>query len=171
LIQVEGLGKTRPLEESARMNQQSIDRVLASYKMIAPRVDEMVSNFYQAVFTACPEARAMFKQDMTIQRQHLAATLALLVRNLAFQDVLEESVMELGAAHVTYGVAPHQYPIVQDALLASLAQAAGSAWTPELENDWRSVLDYVVLTMLRGAMRYTIQATAAAKPNSRSSKL
>ena len=78
------------------MTDQSIQRILASYEKLAPHIDGMVAGFYTRLFETCPEARPLFKHDMTTQRGHLAATLALLIRNLQFQDVLEDSIMELG---------------------------------------------------------------------------
>src|SRR4051794_30849174 len=131
------------------MTSQSISRILTSYERIAPRIDDMVAGFYQRLFTACPEARALFHADMTSQRQHLAATLALLVRTLPFQDLLEEPIMDLGAQHVTFGARPEQYPVVRESLLASLGEALGEHWTPAVAADWAALLDHVVQVMLK----------------------
>jgi len=78
------------------MNSQSVGRVLESYSRLVPRIDDMVAGFYARLFAAAPETRALFKHDMANQRQHLAATLALLVRNLTFKDVLVEPLMNWG---------------------------------------------------------------------------
>ena len=144
------------------MNNQSIARVLASYNRLVPHIDDMVAGFYARLFAAAPEARALFKHDMANQRQHLAATLALLVRNLTFKDVLVEPLMELGMQHVIFGARPEQYPIVRNALLASIAEFLGEHWTAELADDWRAVLDYVVASMLKGATLYALDASRRA---------
>jgi hemoglobin-like flavoprotein len=139
------------------MNDQAIERILASYEQIAPRVDDMVAGFYRRLFDACPEARPLFKKDMALQRQHLAATLAILVRNLPFLDVLEEPFMELGVQHVLFGARPEQYPVVRDSLLASLAESIGKNFTPEVEKDWTGLLDHVVAVMLKGATLHALK--------------
>ena len=144
------------------MTTESTLRILESYQRIAPTVDDMVAGFYDRVFAAAPEVRPLFQRDMTVQRQHLAATLALLVRNLPFQDLLDEPVMDLGAQHVIWGVRPEYYPVVRDALLGSIGQSLGQHWTEQLQADWKSLLDHVITTMLKGATRYVLQATATA---------
>jgi hemoglobin-like flavoprotein len=149
------------------MTSQSISRILASYEEIAPRMDGMVAGFYQRLFAACPEARGLFQSDMTIQRQHLAATLALLVRNLQFQDLLEEPVMDLGAQHVTFGARPEHYPVVRESLLASLGEALGDRWTAAVAADWAALLDHVVQVMLKGATHYALKAASARRVGDR----
>ncbi len=139
------------------MDSQSIARILASYEQLAPRIDAMIAHFYDGLFAACPETRPMFQIDMTVQREHLASMLALLVRNLAFQDVIEQPLMDLGAQHLMIGVRPEQYPVVRDLLLKSIGESLGAAWTSDLRRDWAAVLDFVVASMLRGATRYALQ--------------
>jgi hemoglobin-like flavoprotein len=153
------------------MNADSIDRILATYERIAPGIDDMVAGFYQRLFTACPEARPLFKKDMALQRQHLAATLAILVRNLPFQDVLDEPLMELGVQHVFFGARPGQYPVVRDSLLASLAESMGKDFTPDVEMAWSELLDHVVAVMLKGATLHALKtATRLAQEQTRTSK-
>jgi hemoglobin-like flavoprotein len=139
------------------MTSESQARILQTYELISPRIDEMVVDFYQRLFSHTPSLRAMFRDDMTIQRQHFAATLALLVRNLQFQEALTEPLMDLGVQHLRLGTRPEQYPIVRDCLLGSIAKALGEKWTPEVENDWTQLLDHVVTAMLRGTMLYALK--------------
>ena len=143
------------------MTQESVTRILESYERIAPKMDAMVSGFYGRLFAACPSARPLFRDDMSAQRQHLGATLALLVRNVAYQDLLDEAVMDLGAQHVMWGARPEHYPVVRDALLASIGEALGEHWTDQVQADWRLLIDHVIVTMLKGATRFAIQTTIA----------
>jgi hemoglobin-like flavoprotein len=142
-----------------------VNRIAKSYDQFSPRAGDMVAGFYQRLFTACPEARPLFREDMSVQRNHFTATLALLVRNLAFQDMLEEAVMDLGAQHVRWGARLQHYPIVRDALLDSIGESLGEGWTPQLQDDWRTLIDQVVATMQKGAMRMALrEASGAAGP-------
>lgn len=142
------------------MNQQSIEQIVASYGQIAGCVDEMVFGFYQRLFEARPETRALFKKDMAVQRQHLAATLAILVRNLPFQDVLDEPLMELGIQHVFFGARPEHYAVVRNSLLESLGAELGDRWTPQLCQAWTELLDHVVEVMLKAATLHALRGAA-----------
>jgi hemoglobin-like flavoprotein len=144
------------------MTNDSIQRILTSYDQLSPRLDSMVTGFYTRLFETCPEVRPLFKQDMTTQRGHLAATLALLVRNIQYQDVLEASIMELGAHHVKVGVRPEHYPVVRDALLYALANVLGPGWSPQLHADWSALLDHIISVMLRGGAQFSIKEAAQA---------
>ncbi len=146
------------------MTNQSITRILSTYEQIAPGIDEMVAGFYERLFAVCPEARLLFKRDMTIQRHHLAATLAMLVRNLQFQDLLQDAVMDLGAQHVMFGARPEQYPLVRDSLLYSLSKALGDGWTPEVEADWQALLDNIIVVMLKGATKFVLEKSSKKPP-------
>jgi hypothetical protein len=58
----------------------------------------------------------------------------------------------LGARHVTYGVQPAHYGIVETALLRTLAAGLGEAhWTMELRKDWAAVFKFVAKAMGSGA--------------------
>ena len=58
----------------------------------------------------------------------------------------------LGAKHVEYGVTDEMYDQVGDALLATLAEVAAEAWTPEVAAQW---------TLAYGAIAGMMQAGAA----------
>ena len=140
------------------MTKESQARILESYELIAPRVDDIIADFYQRLFAHSPSLRAMFRNDMTVQRQHFAATLALLVRNLPLQDIFTEPLMDLGVYHLRIGAKPEQYPVVRDCLLASIGQCLGDKWNKQVETDWIDLMDHVIAAMLRGAMLHALQA-------------
>jgi hemoglobin-like flavoprotein len=133
------------------MNPSAAATVRASFGAIAPRLPELVERFYAGLFNANPELRKMFPPDMGRQRDHLAAALAVLVRNVDNLEELEESLMGLGARHVAFGALPEHYPAVRDALLEAVRDVAQPAWTPQVEEAWRKVLNAVCATMLKGA--------------------
>jgi hemoglobin-like flavoprotein len=64
---------------------------------------------------------------------------------------LESELQSLGAKHLDYGVTPEMYGWVGDALLRTLAEAAGSAWTPELQAAWAEAYGAIAGLMQRGA--------------------
>jgi hemoglobin-like flavoprotein len=135
------------------MKNASIARIRANYTALAPRLDEVVARFYQTLFREHPRLRAMFPQDMSRQQHHLAASLALVCRNIGHLDILDEPLMALGAAHAGFGVRPEQYPLVRDALIESIRHASEGAWTEQLHADWLEALNAVAAIMLKGAAR------------------
>jgi hemoglobin-like flavoprotein len=144
------------------MDQESARRVAASFDRIAPRLDAMVEGFYRRLFERAPQVRALFSKDMTRQREHLAASLAIIARNTIHLDILREPLMELGVQHIVFGARPEHYPIVRDAMLDAIGEAMGPAWTDQLRGDWLAALNDVVALMLRGAVTTAIDAAVVA---------
>jgi nitric oxide dioxygenase len=66
-------------------------------------------------------------------------------------EPLTEVLEDLGSRHVVYGVLPVHYPIVGQALLATLEAALGDAWTPTVKAGWIGIYQFISLTMIRGA--------------------
>jgi hemoglobin-like flavoprotein len=134
----------------------SVDRVRRSYEQLTPRLRDFTAALYERLFAALPEARPLFAAaDMEAQRNHFAAALALIVRNLAVLDALEEPLRALGAAHAQIGVRPHHYPPFCAAMIAALAEVLGDRWAPELAADWRNLLLTVSRHMLAGSLYTT----------------
>jgi len=135
------------------MNEASLTRITESYEMLASQMPALTAAFYEQLFKALPEVRPLFRIDIDLQSQHLAAALALIVRNLRSLDVLEQPLMELGAGHSRVGVRPEHYPVVCRTMLETLRDGAGSAWSDELQADWTYLLQRVSRVMMEGAIR------------------
>jgi hemoglobin-like flavoprotein len=147
--------------ESA-MHPESVAKLQDHYLSIAGKSDALVERFYSAVFAEHPEVRPMFPPDMARQREHLATALAVIARNYDQLELLEQPLMEMGVRHLAYGTRPEHYGIVRDALLAALAWVSGERWTPELVDLWRTAIERVCISMMRGAA--AVEAGRAAEP-------
>lgn len=64
---------------------------------------------------------------------------------------LGDTLVTLGARHVSYGVHPAHYSIVETALLRTLAGALQERWTPEIRKSWAAVFKLVSRCMQAGA--------------------
>ena len=135
------------------MNESAVQRLTANHALLAARMPQLTRSFYAHLFELAPQVRPLFRIDIDIQSQHLAASLALIVRNLRLMDVLEEPLMELGAGHAKVGVRPEHYPIVSRTMVQTLREGSGDAWSAELEADWTAVFDRVCRIMMQGAVR------------------
>ena len=135
------------------MTEASLQRIAAHYELLAGRMQQLTQSFYRNLFEAAPETRPLFRIDIDLQSQHLAAALALIVRNLRLLDVLEQPLMELGASHADVGVRPEHYPIVCQTMVKVLAEESAGAWSGELQADWSEALESVSKIMMNGAIR------------------
>ncbi|MEM8614386.1 MAG: globin family protein [Cyanobacteria bacterium P01_H01_bin.105] len=123
-----------------------------SFALVAPKADELVSTFYNYLFTDYPAARTLFEHtDMAKQKQMLKGGLVMVVENLRKPEVLSKALKGLGARHVKYGALPEHYPLVGNSLLKALEQHAGSAWTADIKDAWVGAYGAITELMLDGA--------------------
>lgn len=116
-----------------------IQLVQESFNRIAARADDVAQLFYARLFQAQPELRAMFRNDLALQRQKLMDTLVLAVRSLDDISGLVPELKQLALRHRDYGVTTEHYELVGNALLSALAETFGPEWTPELQWAWGDI--------------------------------
>ena len=85
---------------------------------------------------------------MVAQRKKLLQTLAFAIGGLDNLGALVSKVEDLGRRHASYGVSDAQYDSVGAAVLWTLEQGLGHAWTPEVAAAWTEVY-----RLLSGIMR------------------
>jgi hemoglobin-like flavoprotein len=93
----------------------------------------------------------MFPADLDAQRQKLVDELVIIVDSLGRIGPLVARTTELGRRHAGYGVEPHHYELVLEALLAALTACAPALMTEEAVVAWRRAYHLVAETMLYGA--------------------
>jgi methyl-accepting chemotaxis protein len=128
-----------------------IDLVEESFSLLAAQGQQVVSDFYEYLFTHYPELAPLFDGVSSAgQQKKLLAALLLLVRNLRNPDVLHDYLQSLGTRHQSYGVAAEDYQKVADSLIAVLKKRAGSHWTDAVASAWSNTLSAVAQLMLSG---------------------
>lgn len=135
------------------MNPETIRVVRASFAKIALISDLAATLFYERLFAIAPEVRPLFADDLGRQKRALISTLQFAVEHLDREEELLPAVEQLGIRHVRYGVMPEHYPIVGSALLWTLEQGLGSAFTPQVRDAWTSVYEVLATTMQTAAER------------------
>jgi hemoglobin-like flavoprotein len=129
-----------------------LESLETSFDLIAPRGGELMDVFYARLFAAAPAVKPLFAgTDLRRQKTMLLGTLVLLRKSLRDLDAIVPKLRELGTRHVGYGARPEHYPLVGQVLLASMAEIAGHAWTPEYERAWATAFEIVAGAMLEGA--------------------
>jgi nitric oxide dioxygenase len=118
------------------MTPDQVKLVQDSFAKVAPISEKAAQLFYGRLFEIAPQVRAMFGDDMTEQRTKLMATLAIVVNGLNNLDAILPAASALAKRHVSYGAEPAHYPVVGEALLWTLEQGLGPAWTPKVAAAW-----------------------------------
>jgi hemoglobin-like flavoprotein len=134
------------------MTMDNIKLIRVTWDAIRPEADDAMAMFYQRLFEIDPTTRPLFAHtSMSAQRKSLAGALDLLVENAGQIDGLAPVLQELGRRHVRYGVEDHHYDSVGAALLWTLAQQLGPAFTDEARAAWTITYAVVSGTMRRAA--------------------
>jgi nitric oxide dioxygenase len=118
------------------MNPNQIKLVQDSFAKVAPISAQAAVLFYDRLFAIAPEVKPLFRHDMAEQRKMLMATLAVVVNGLSNLESVLPAASMLAKKHVGYGVGAAHYAPVGAALLWTLEQGLGAAWTPELAEAW-----------------------------------
>ena len=138
---------------------QVIQETFAQVELIS---EPAAALFYDRLFTLDPSLRRLFTSDMQQQGHRLMQMIAVAVRGLTDLERLIPAVRVLGQRHAGYGVEPHHYGTVGTALLWTLEQGLGDAFTPEARAAWTTVYGILAGAMLEGA------SEAASPPAARS---
>ena len=127
------------------------DRLRASWARVTANGAQVPQFFYARLFLANPELRDLFPVSMAAQSDRLVAALGRIVSSVDDEAALTPAMEELGRDHRRFAVRPEHYPLVGEALLATLAHMLGDDWTPELEEDWAEAYAAAAAAMLQAA--------------------
>ena len=126
--------------------------VRESWAAVAPIAPTAAALFYARLFELDPTLRRMFGHaDMAEQGKKLMQTLAVAVASLDRLDALVPAVEALGRRHVGYGVRDAHYATVGEALLWTLGQGLGAAFTDETRDAWAATYATLAGVMQRAA--------------------
>jgi nitric oxide dioxygenase len=118
------------------MTPEQIDLVQTSFRSVAPIADEAAKIFYARLFEIAPQVKPLFRTELTTQGKKLMTTLAFVVNGLRNPDVILPAAYKLSIRHVHYGVKPEHYTPVGAALIHTLEQGLGDAFTDEVREAW-----------------------------------
>jgi nitric oxide dioxygenase len=147
------IGTTRTIITMAGLTDDQVKLVKANWNAVKPIKETAADLFYDKLFELDPSIRSMFKEDISIQKKALMATISFCVATLNHPDKLVPAVQELGTRHGGYGVTDKHYATVGAALLWTLEQGLGEAFTPEAKTAWTEVYGILSTTMLDAAQK------------------
>jgi hemoglobin-like flavoprotein len=136
-----------------------------TFAQIEPVAAVAAALFYGRLFEIAPELRHLFRYDMGTpgmaqQGNKLMQTLAVAVAHLDNLGAVLPAIEALARRHVAYGVTAQHYDTVGAALLWTLGQGLGDAYTPEVEAAWAHLY-----TTLAGIMKQAAYSEAVTMPS------
>lgn len=131
---------------------QQKELVQQTWTMVVPIADKAAELFYGRLFELEPEYKKMFKNDMTEQGKKLMKTINIAVAALDDVEPLVPVLKQMGADHAGYGVVERDYNVVGAALLWTLEQGLGEAFTDEVKSAWGAVYELLASVMKEGAV-------------------
>ena len=134
------------------MTPQQIELVKTSWAMVSGNADTVAALFYNKLFELDPSLRSLFKGNMKEQGKKLTLLLNIVVTQLDELDNLVPRIETLGQRHHRYGVQEAHFNTVGAALLWTLDQGLGPAFTPAVKGAWAHAYTVLASTM-KSAMR------------------
>ncbi len=121
--------------------------------------DALAKTFYLRLFEIDPSTKPMFRGDMAEQRKKLMQTLAVVVKGLDSLETIVPAIEQLAIRHVHYGVTPAHWDSVGTALLMTLEETFGDAFTEEVFDAWATA--YAIITATARAAAYPTKQEAS----------
>jgi hemoglobin-like flavoprotein len=148
--------------------------LLRSWKLVGPIAETAADLFYRRLFELRPAYRPLFPADLRDQKRKLIKMLGFVVKALDWTDAdwrdtppIEDDlflvVLALGRRHVVlYRIPDDSYGPVGEALLWTLDQGLGQAFTADVREAWTHVYQLLARTMRMGAAAVGAEASTPA---------
>ncbi|WP_440905216.1 globin family protein [Catenovulum sp. SX2] len=133
------------------MQDNAVELVQSTFAKVAPIADQAAAMFYARLFEIAPEVRPLFKADLTEQGAKLMQMIGTAVASLTNLDALVPVAQDLAKRHIDYGVTKAHYAVVGDALIWTLEQGLGDAFTAEVKQAWVDVYGLLSSVMIEAA--------------------
>ncbi|WP_161883550.1 globin family protein [Deinococcus alpinitundrae] len=137
------------------MNAHQVQLVQHSFAQVQPIAEIASDLFYARLFELDPALKPLFRGNMQAQGHKLMMMLGVAVANLNKPEVVMPALQRLGERHAGYGVTEAHYATVGEALLWTLQEGLGEAFTAEVRLAWEAVYGLVAETMQQAARRMT----------------
>ncbi len=123
-----------------------------TWRRVLPIQNEVARLFYERLFELDPSLTSLFSSiDLRAQGRKLTSMVSVAVNGLTRLDSIVPAVRELGHRHAGYGVKDAHYDTVAKALLWTLEQGLGDAFTPQVLLAWTEVYGLLSTTMKEAA--------------------
>jgi hemoglobin-like flavoprotein len=131
-----------------------VDALRGSYVLAANRRPDFARRFFAILFARHPGARRLFDLPGTSPRvrdRSFRLALEAVLEHLEDASWLDDRLEMLGADNLVRGVTRDVYAWCGECLVATLADAAASGWTPHVGRAWADAIAVVTARMIEGA--------------------
>ena len=133
------------------MTPENQSLVRDSFAKVEPITLQAAAMFYDRLFVLDPSLKPLFKSDLTEQGRMLMPMIGTVVANLGNLETIIPAVQDLGRRHAVYGVQSRHYETVGAALLWTLEQSLGDAFTLPVKAAWTEAYTVLSSVMQKGA--------------------
>lgn len=109
-----------------------------TFRALQDRLAPVSVNFYNALFRRAPHLRKLFRDDLEGQGMKFMTALGVVIENINRSEALTDRLAALGHVHALIGVTAVDFEPMGEALMDTLREELGAAFTPEAEAAWRS---------------------------------
>src|SRR2546430_16768832 len=114
------------------MTPEQVNLITQSFDEMWPIRRNLAARFYNRFFEIAPDAQRLFPKEMERLHLKLMDTIAAIVGALDNHALFQSIISNTARQHARFGVNSRQLVAFGDALIWSLEQQFGSAFTPEL---------------------------------------
>ena len=144
------------------LTQEEKQAVVNSWRLVVPIKETAADLFYRRLFELRPDYLEFFPEDMASQKRKLVTMLAFIVKAMDWmeseweadvdpEDDLALVVLAKGRRHASlYKIPDDSYGPVGEALLWTLDQGLGGAFTDEVRGAWTHLYKVLATTMKLG---------------------
>jgi len=133
------------------LTDTQIQLVTDSWQKVLPIKDTAAELFYGRLFELDPSLQALFKGDMKEQGERLMNMINIAVNALNRLEDVVPAIQAMGRRHKDYGVQRAHYDTVAQALLWTLGQGLGPAFSPDVKDAWTQVYTLLATTMIEAS--------------------
>jgi hemoglobin-like flavoprotein len=133
------------------MTNEQKDLVQLSFRQVQPIAEVAAQLFYGKLFELDPQLRHLFTTDLHEQGGKLMHMMGVAVKGLDQLHELLPALHFLGSKHNAYGVQAKDYDTVGEALIWTLEQGLGEAFTMEIKESWIAVYQLLAKAMQQEA--------------------
>ena len=133
------------------LTDTQIQLVTDSWQKVLPIKETAAELFYGRLFELDPSLQTLFKGDMKEQGERLMNMINIAVNALNRLEDVVPAIQAMGRRHKDYGVQRAHYDTVAQALLWTLGQGLGPAFSPDVKDAWTQVYTLLATTMIEAS--------------------
>ncbi len=130
------------------LTQKQIALIRQTHEKLARSAEKIGQEFYADLFNRIPEARKLFREDLSDQGMRFMSAINVIVDNLDNLAAMQLEIDKLARGHAVMAIKPEWYRQMQEALIDTFAYAMGADFTNEAELAWRSAFTQICDQMI-----------------------